>query len=427
MKVFISIVLILFILGAAGAGGYYIYENRPKPHKQEELREVLIPVRTAPLRTTPFRRQISLLGTARAQRQAEIQAEVSGSVTWISPDCELGLPVKAGQELVRLDTEPYRIALEQAKASLTEKIAAVTLLGIENSTEKAKLEQVTLELEAAENEYQRKLKLHGRGVVATSELDSERKVYLQNKNAFLTQESRVSSSEALLLQSEAARMKAEADRDTAALNLRRATLRAPFDGHVASRSVDLGDRLQVGAEAFSVVDFSTVIIDLDIPSHYLDLARIDGKALVSARKGGRQYEGVLKYISPRANNATRLFGAQVYVPNPSGKVVNPGQFVHVSMLEPVAGERMVLPFAALTEDGKGVYVFLVADNPDKGGPPLARKQYVNVLWQQGQQAVVEGLEPGGLLVTHGQEDLVDGAPLRVLENPPSEGGGADRS
>jgi len=428
-KTLVSTLLIVGILVLAVGAGYYIYMNRPQPEARKAVREQRVPVHVREVAPQPFRRQTTLLGTAEAVRHAQVAAQVPGYVVWLSPSCEPGQEVDSGEELVRIDSEPYRIALDQAEASLEEAEASVTLLEIENEAETQKLEQARADLQAAQNELNRKQQLHDRGVVSASELDAERQRFSKVKNQFLQQQSRVRSAEALLKRSSARRLQARAQRDRAAMELSRTSLRAPFQGTVASRAVDLGDHLQVGAEAFALVDYDTVVVQLEIPSRDLELARVGRRVEVSARQGRLTTEGVLRHVSPRAMPETRLFQAKVYVQNSAGAAaILPGQFVRVTLQEPEAEQRILAPFTAITQDGQGRYVYVVdpgepgaaaakeADAPPDTG--TARKQYVDVLWQQGQHAVVSGLEPGAWLVIRGQEDLAPGAPVTILHEAP---------
>lgn len=421
-KFFFSILIILCIVGAAGGAVYYIYMQRPQPQAKEAVRQQRTAVRVEQVAEKVFRKEVKLLGTAHALQEAEVAAQVAGYVIWLSHSCEPGLSVQRDQELVRIDPQPYRIAQDQAEATLKESEASVTLLEIENESETQKLEQAAADLEAAQNELDRRLQLHGKGVISSSELDTERQNFASVKNQFLIQQSRVRSAEALLARSEAKRLQAQAERDRAAMELGRTALRAPFEGSVASRSVDLGDYLQVGDEAFSVVDYSTVVVRLEIPARYLDLAVTGREITVEPQDGAPARKGELRYISPRAVTETRLFEAKVYVQNkPDLPPILPGQFVRVVLQEPEGVPRILAPFGAVTQDDQGSYVFVV--EPDTDGEAgtanatttgLARKQYVGVLWRQGQQTVLQGLAPGALLVVGGQENLAPDAPVTIL-------------
>ncbi len=177
-------------------------------------------------------------------------------------------------------------------------------------------------------------------------------------------------------------------------------------------------------------------------------ARRDLAVTVSAREGRIQRTGRLAHLAPVAEENTRLFRVEVYVANPPGeRPILPGMFVAVSLEEAEATPTLAIPYAALMQDdgdAGGLHVYTVAQRDDHGprdaeeaaaAEPLAegslaaefiaRKQSVTLAWEQGELAVVEGLAPGALLVVSGQENLVDGAAVALVN--PSEIDAAARS
>ncbi|QJT10543.1 efflux RND transporter periplasmic adaptor subunit [Oceanidesulfovibrio marinus] len=435
-----GIVVVVIVLVVA------IYATKPAKPMVESVRNPRVPVRTIDLETSSIRRTITLLGTARARSRAQSAAEVGGNVVWISENCEPGRKVARGEALVRIDPRPYAIALDQAEASYAEAEAAVGLQEITNQTEEAKLEESKDELDAAQNELERKERLFKKGVISASELDTQRSSFSTVKKTYLDVLSNVNSAKALLRQKEAQLAMNKAQRDKAALDLERTTLCAPFDGEIANRSVDVGNHISANTVAFEAVDFSTVVVDIQVPSRYLGVVREDVDSgvcsdvlvTVNARDGRISRRGRLAHLSPSAESDTRLFAAEIYVDNPADlSPILPGQFVEAVIQKTTPERAVVIPYAAMTQDSSGLYVYTVEQAAAAGGQPAsadaeaanqtaagaapvvekarhARKIYVDVAWEQGENAVIQGLEPGTTLVVSGQEDLVDGAPVDIV-------------
>ena len=127
--------------------------------------------------------------------------------------------VKAGDALVVLDDVDARLALKQAEASF--------------ARSEADLQRVKLN-------YERRQKLAGRGFISAEELsnaDSALKVATANFNA------------------------ATASLDQAHLDLDRAIIRAPIEGVVAKREVELGQRIAVGARLLSIIPVSQIYVN----------------------------------------------------------------------------------------------------------------------------------------------------------------------
>ena len=62
--------------------------------------------------------QETAYGTVEASRKAELRFSVQGEVSWISPALRNGAMVNAGDELVRLDTTRYQLALDELLAQI---------------------------------------------------------------------------------------------------------------------------------------------------------------------------------------------------------------------------------------------------------------------------------------------------------------------
>ncbi|MFP3870227.1 MAG: efflux RND transporter periplasmic adaptor subunit [Syntrophobacteria bacterium] len=394
-----------------------IFITRPRVKPAEKQRSTQVPVRVKELEREPFCRSITLLGTAKALKRAKVAAEVPGNIVWISERCEPGEKVSQGEVLVRLDGEPYRIAVEQAEAALAEARAAYELQQIDNELQAEQLSEAESELEVAESELARKRELSERSAISSSAYDREASAYARIRSQYLARRSRVQSSQALLARARSALDLARANRDRAALDLARTELKAPFAGVVAARYVELGNRLAVNTAAFEVVDYGIAVVEVEVPSRHLELMRGGVEVHVSAQGGKLLRSGEFRYLAPKADPRTRLFAAKVYVSNDEGETpLLPGQFVTVKITEKRPVSALVVPFAAITQDSQGDYVFLV----DRQSGRKARKVYIEQEWQQEDVALVSGLSEGVELVVEGQENLVEGAAVAVL---PSEKSG----
>lgn len=186
--------------------------------------------------------------------------------------------VKQGDVLLRIDPTDARLALAQAEAD--EKRAAAQLLAAE-----ADMERATIDL-------QRRQALARSGSVSGEELT-------QAQNAFAAAKAQLASAVAAQAQARANReaavgakqvnatliegadaetnpevQLAQARRDQAQVDLDRSTVRAPVDGVVARRSVQIGQRVQAGAPLMTVVPVQQIYVDANFKEGQLGKVRV---------------------------------------------------------------------------------------------------------------------------------------------------------
>ncbi|MDH0360759.1 efflux RND transporter periplasmic adaptor subunit, partial [Aeromonas caviae] len=148
-------------------------------------------------------------GTVASRQQAALSAEVSGRVEWIA---EFGSRVKAGDELLRLDSAPLRLSLEQARA--------------EQAREGSNLRY-------ARAEFQRLDRLHQQKSASQSQYDKARYDVEQAE-----------------LAEQLARVQVRQIEE----QLRRSRIFAPFDGVVNEHFIQPGEHVDAGEQALELVN-----------------------------------------------------------------------------------------------------------------------------------------------------------------------------
>lgn len=116
---------------------------------------------------------------------------------------------------------------------------------------------------------------------------------------------------------------ANADLKNAELQLEATEIRAPFDGVLNDRLVEVGDFLQDGAAVAEILDLDPLVISAQLPEQHLRHAQTG--MMASARfADGREAEGRIRYLSRAANEATRTFRIELEVPNPGQRELSSG-------------------------------------------------------------------------------------------------------
>jgi len=194
-------------------------------------------------------------------------------------------------------------------------------------------------------------------------------------------------------------------------------IRAPFDGRLGIRAVDLGQYLAAGTVVVTLQSLDPIYLDFFLPQQALDQIRI-GQA-VSAKVDtypGQIFPGEISAIEPKVEAASRNVRVRATLKNADHKLL-PGMYATVDIATGAPQRYVTLPQTAITFNAYGNTVYIV----DKGaaganGQPqlTVRQSFVKTGETRGDQvAVLEGVKDGETVVTSGQLKLRNGAPVAV--------------
>lgn len=125
-------------------------------------------------------------------------------------------------------------------------------------------------------------------------------------------------SEAQLQEAAAQLEAARAELSRAELDIRNMTIRAPFDGALQDRHVEIGDYVKSGDPVASFVDERSLIISANVSE--FDTHNVRKGANATARLAtGEIVEGVIRYVAPVADEATRTFTVELVIDNAAGE------------------------------------------------------------------------------------------------------------
>jgi len=306
-----------------------------------------------------WRPGIETIGTARAAQGVELAVEVPGIVTEVI--FSANDRVEAGTHLVQLDDVVERADLLAAETSL----------------------------ELAMTELGRIETLRERGVIASTNVDTA--------------------------QAAATNARAQVARVTAILQQKE--LKAPFSGVVGIPRVDVGEYVVPGTVYASLQDLDVMRVDFTIPEQQLRVISIGLPVTISMESGGPEFSGTISGIDPRIDANTRLVTMRAEVENPEG-AINPGQFLRVRVELPEEDGVIVLPQTAISSNLYGDSVFVVRQSTAEDGTERMTVEQVFVQVgrrTQGLVEVTEGVNPGELIVSAGQNRLSGGAAVVIAE------------
>ncbi|MCV2883727.1 efflux RND transporter periplasmic adaptor subunit [Aestuariibacter sp. AA17] len=254
------IALLIFLLLClwlfSGVGQQKAAEQTQSKAKQQTLAEV----RTRILSADEVSREISLYGRTEPDRTASLKAEVTGKV--IDVLVKEGQFVKAGEILLVIEEKDLQRQLDAAKS-------------LKNQRE--------IELKAA-------MSLIEKGY--------------QSKVAKAQAQAALDSAVAAIEQLD--------------IDLNNTRVRAPFDGVLNMRHVEVGDSLREGDLMVTFVDLDPLVITANVTENDVSQLQLNQEASGELLSGQRM-EGRIRYISSVSNEGTNTFPIEIAVPNPERK------------------------------------------------------------------------------------------------------------
>jgi multidrug efflux pump subunit AcrA (membrane-fusion protein) len=358
-------------------------------------------VTVEPVRQEDLRRTVEVVGTLAAVDEVTISAEAEGRVRRMLAD--LGDRVIAGQALIELDREKPQYNFDQQKAALARTLAKY---GAADTTHLPAIEQTPdvqkaqAELGQARQAHVRADELHKRQLVPRQTLD-DAQAMLQSKQA--SYDSSLQNAKNLRADIDAS----EAAMKLAERQLRDTAIRAPFDGIVQKRLVNLGEYVKVQTPVMAVVRVDPLKVTAEIPEKMAPW--IQGGQPVELHVDAypdRAFAGKVSRISPSVSASTRAFPFEALVPN-ADTVLKPGTFARVRIVSSKVDPVLTLPYAALQYRYGVNRVFVV--NGDK----LAGKE-LKVGERLGERIeILSGVKAGDIVVTADVEKLADGMKVKM--------------
>ena len=201
----------------------------------------------------------------------------------------------------------------------------------------------------------------------------------------------------------------------AVISLNDATLRAPIDGVILRRSVEVGSLAGPSAPAFTVADTRVVKVVFGVPDVVVDALKPGGKLRIQAEAmPGALLEGRITRISPSADPNSRVFEVEAALPNPEGRL-KVGMLATLGLGNAAPTPSLFVPLAAVVRpagDSTGYAVYVVRDS---AGGAVARLRAVELGDVSGNRiAVQRGLTQGERVIVRGATIVADGQALQVM-------------
>ena len=199
--------------------------------------------------------------------------------------------------------------------------------------------------------------------------------------------------------------------ESAQATLKEKEIRAPFSGTLGAFNIQAGDYVTAGQALVSLVDKRRLKVKYTVAESVLPKMHL-GQAVQIAVDGlpKQQFKGVVSFLSPAINKATRSVGVQATIDNKQGRLT-PGMFAHVRQIVATNPNAIVVPEQAVITSLQGHTVFRVGHDDTV----MRVKITLNDRYQ-GFAAISSGINLGDTVVIAGQQKLQDGSKVHIINS-----------
>jgi RND family efflux transporter MFP subunit len=372
----------VIVLGVGGAA--YIKKTAPKARKRPPARMTPL-VQVLAVHPGPHRVWVPAMGGVIPARVISLEARVSGEVVASHPEFNPGGLLKEGEEIVRIDPEDYKLALEQKKSAVAD---AEYALKVEQGHQDVALREWEL--------------LNGNNPVAARDAElALRKPHMAKARADLAA--------------------ALAELKQAELNLERTSIHAPFNAVVRAKHVDYGSQVSPQDPLAELAGTDAFWIRASIPVDRLSWITIPrrpeetGSQVRVFYRNGYTRTGTVIRLMGDLEEEGRMARVLVEVKDPVGlkpghREMPPlllGEYVEIEVEGKMLQNVYRIPRTALRDNSE---IWIATE-----GVKLEIRN-VETLWRDARTVLLrKGLQPGDRLIVSDLPMPVNGMPVQVAE------------
>jgi RND family efflux transporter MFP subunit len=332
--------------------------------------------------------ELTLPGNIQAVTEAPILARADGYIKRRLVD--IGDRVQAGQVLAEIEAPELDQQVRQAQANLQQTQAALTQALANRVQGKANADMARVTAE-------RWGKLAGKGAVSHQENDQYQSQYQAQAANLDALEQAVAAARSNIL---------AADANLSRLNEIQSyrVVKAPFDGVVTLRNVDVGALVNAGSTLlYRIAQTSVLRTFINVPQTNADSVKIGQTAqLTVSNRPGRHFTGTVARTADALDPNSRTMLVEVQVPNSDGALL-PGMYAQVELSSPRSNPPLLLPSDTLIVRAEGTQVAVV--RPDHS----VHFQNIQVGRDYGDRLeVLSGLQQGDSVIANPSDIVREG-------------------
>lgn len=313
-------------------------------------------------------RVIPISGSIAPVVQATVKSKVAGEIEVVT--VREGQDVRAGDVIARIDTRNLKAQYERELAAVEKARAELELATLDRDKNRVLLEQRYI----SQNTYEQTESAYA-GSVANLKL-------------------------------------AEAQLQLAKIALEDATIRAPFDGTVARRLVEPGEKVSPDSAIVTLVDLRQMLLSAAVPAVEIPSVAVGQTARFKvAGFGAREFEGTVQRINPVAADGSRAINIYIAVPN-EDRALKGGMFAQGTLQLASSEPVLAVPTRALRYEAGAPFVYTLEEGR------IARKSVAIGARIEGEDyaEIRDGLSTGEQVIVADIGDRKPGSPAKVVRH-----------
>ncbi|MEM9769234.1 MAG: TolC family protein, partial [Cyanobacteria bacterium P01_D01_bin.71] len=438
--------LVMLVIG--GLVGWRIYVGLTAADSSETVETVSTPARL-PVRVMQAQQDLAQgwvfdEGTSLPVQIRILNFYAGGDITYVAKNngVELreGDAVSQGQLLATVDNRRQTSSIQTADADIQVAVNQRDQSEASLLQSQANLEQAESDLALAQTELRRYQTLFEQGAVSASDRDVYRNRVDQAQAAYKTAQQNIRSAEDGLQSAESSITAAQARRNQTTVDLEDTQLVSPIDGVIAYINIQEGeywDTQYLNASSpqdvietapIVVVDPTTYEVELELQADAASAIRLGQRAYVvleeevsAVQAGGASRQDLLEIAQERGTQGRVFAVSPSQTPGGRSTEVKIRNFQQVRNLkvgarvyvwiETVANQdAIVLPLEAVLAREQNFYAFVV----NEADGTVERRQITRGVEGLSGVEILAGVEPNELVVVEGQNRLVDGTPVEIV-------------
>ena len=197
-------------------------------------------------------------------------------------------------------------------------------------------------------------------------------------------------------------------------------VKAPFDGELGVRKVEVGQYLTAGTQIVSLTDLSQLYANFTITEKDSGALKVGQTVRIAVDAyPGRKFEGKITTIEPQIATDTRNIRVQATIDNPD-RILKPGMFATTTVVLPDKPPVVTVPETAVDYTLYGDSVYLITEKKEDDGKTSLTvvRTFVQAGNRIGGRAeILKGLKPGDRVVAVGQLKLQSGSAVTISADP----------
>ena len=141
-------------------------------------------------------------------------------------------------------------------------------------------------------------------------------------------------------------------------NYNNTRIQSPISGIISRKYIELGTMVSISMPIYRVVDLSTLKIEIGISQDLVNYVNVGTPAKVQiAALNNQNFNGIVRYVSPQADEQTGTFKAEIHVPNTQSKEIRAGMTASIELAISNKDKQLFVPNYALVikNDDQNIY------------------------------------------------------------------------